>query len=453
VLIERRKKDRLMAGRSATRPAAFFLAYLLAETSAVAHSQPLLERQAPIPQAFDDDCGVAALAMLFRNAGVEISIGRLVAGLSVDARGEALSGTDLIQMVRNSGEDFELVAGFVPVASLHELAAEESFIILLRPRSFGGADGFDHFVVVERRLAAGYLIADPILPSRTLLADALVERDAHGKMVNGVPYVMVFRLIRDGKPAMPLRQSTADERARSWSDTYRLPRSLPSGKWLVETNVVHTTSSEVVDDGVEIDSEGLSKRVRLSRGVGHSSQASVELVENEGSTRLQIPGAALSLGSEAGRSASVDWTKFYDWDLPLQFAASTNLRAAWSNRLAPDAVSGSIQLTNRLGDVGMSISNELVVDLRMGKAALFTTVSASLDVSTPWDVIVGGIATLESQNMQSPDRLFATAYIAKNIDPNLSISAFVQHDVLQRHGRTDTQVGVTLTFGVPRPMR
>ena len=189
--------------RATTRSTLFSCAAALSlMSSPSAVTQTTSPRPELISQAYDDDCGLAALQMLFRSTGIEITRDRLMANLAGSARQGALSASDLIDMTAGSGTRRNLLGGFASLSRLRSLAKTESFIILMRPRSFGGADGFDHSVVIQRALTAGFLASDPLIAARTMLSEDLVRRDAHQKRVSGEPYVFVLRLV-DGRGVAP----------------------------------------------------------------------------------------------------------------------------------------------------------------------------------------------------------------------------------------------------------
>lgn len=445
-------------GRAFVRPgvvAAVAMAIAIAAATSISSGAQATElRPKPISQLFDDDCGVPAVAMLLRSAGVVASPAELVAGLEPNAREDALSGTDLIRMVSHVDRGVELVAGFVPVSRLQSLAARETMIILMRTRAFGGAVQLDHFIVVERRLSEGFLVADPMLASRAFLSDDLLERDAHSKVIDGKIHILVFRLMRGRLGAAPAAaENPEDAHIRPWEVLHRLPRPLPPGKWTIATSFVHGHSQSGSLKDLRMDQRALSKRLLISRGLTPRTQVGIELNTSEGETRLRIPGDNFTLGGGAASSGRLIWSYFPDRSLPWGMTGSTSLSAAWRDVGMPSELSGTVQLDRRIKDLAFNLVGEIGVDAHSGKAVVALTPSVTYDKVLPNGLAVGIAMSAPSIDMRKPDHLYASVSASRSISPNLSAAMFYQQEVLEKHGMRERQFGFTVTYGIPRPMR
>lgn len=411
-----------------------------------------LHRPAVLSQRYDDDCGLAALRMLLERAGIDVSDEELSAGLRPTSNETALSAADLADMVKALDRSLTLDVGFLPLAAVARFAEREPFLILMKPRSFGGADAFDHFILVEGRTAGSYVVADPVLPKRARLSDQLLGKDAHGKSIDGQPYIMILRLaFADNQAIRLMLPMASDSTLRFWEQAYRLPRVLPVGKSEISISQIH--QRERVSDssvGIEIDRVSDVTVVRLARGVGTRTQLGASVARIAGSGGFRFPGETLSFDRSGEFNASLRLDHIPDIVLPSSFGISTSATLEWENRLSPSAISfgGTVEWTRRQFGAGVEL------DVRYdGKMIAVATPSISYRLPTKSGFLLDArIAAPYHFGANRPDYALQFS-VGRYMSEDLHLGAFANLGILQQKGVSDNQFGLTLTYGVPRRFR
>lgn len=309
-------------------------------------------------------------------------------------------------------------------------------------------------MVVQRKLTGGFLVSDPLLPTRTMLTESLIRRDAHQKVVGGDPYIFVLRLIdRRGTAAPAFAPRDEDERVQGWADTYRLPRALPPRKITITASIVRGASKFLIGDGGQLRNEETGGQIVATRGMGHGSQLSLGFSHRGSAADLTLFDTPFSLGRSSRSSATIDWTTFHSWSMPAEVAASTSVRANWSTIGAPDTLSGSIELTKRASNFGFSLNTELLIGADIKNLSVIVTPTVSYSLPLGRGYLTGASVTMPTVNLRTPTSAYLSAFVSHNISPNLSLALYADREMMRLDGTSDSHFGIALTWGIPRRMR
>lgn len=443
--------SRVVGGRHALPFFLLSIAASLLIAPGVAFAQPG-DRPGVTVQRYDDDCGVAALLMLLQRAGVNVTEKELLAGLKPGSSVEALTSADLADLVAALGVNLQLDIGFVPVSVAANLAQREPYLVLIKPRVFGASRAIDHFILIEGRVGNTYLTADPVLPSRVRLSDAVFARDVHGKVIDGKPYALVLKLSRDSKRVasqVPLKPS--DERLRYWDQAYRLPLSLPAGKVVMSIGQ-HRQETGVIDQTAGTEANETSNVTVFSAavGVGHRTELGLTLARITGSGLVRLPGETISFERSGDFSATLGVKHIPSIVLPQSVGLTTGAAIEWSNDIAPSAGSVSANISWVKGGFELGLGTMLRHD---GKVAALITPSISYQLPVKRAFIIdAGIAA--PYRIGDPRPFYEMQVsVSRNLGPNVLVSAYFSNGILMENGLHSRRFGLTLGYGIPRRFR
>lgn len=405
---------------------------------------------AVIAQNYDDDCGLAAVRMLLERAGLDITEHDLLANLNEASTENALSAADLSDMVRGLGKGLELDIGWLPPNVLPILAQREPFLVLMRPRSFDGADGFDHFIIVEGQSGDGYTVSDPILASRSQLSGELLRKDSHQKNDGSRDLIMVLRLkTATGAPALLPLNTIAQ--MRRWEQSYRLPRVLPNGKIQVSVSAVQQRQTQAINElDVTIDDRSTATIATISRGIGHRSQFNLSATRFTGNGSFRLSGEALDFRQDAKLNVAVAIEHIPNIQLPPSMGLFTSATLDWEKNALPSAIT----LGAQLGWVKGRLTSTLGIDARYEgqlAAAVYPAISYRLPIRQSF-VFEATIAAPFRIGGGQP-QYEAEFSVGKRIGLDWYISAVASTGLWQSAGMSSKRLGVTVTYGIPRRFR
>lgn len=390
--------------------------------------------------------------MLLQRAGVEVKDKELLGGLSMTSGENALTAADLSDMVKALKLNIHLEVGFLPLDAIPQLASREPFLILMTSRSIGGSDAFDHFILIEGRASGSFVIADPILPNRTRLKDETFHSDAHGKMIDGRAYAMVLKLTKQGsKVSRLLPSDIEDNYLRDWEQAYRLPRMLPPGKWVLSASQIRQNDnvSDVIE-GVKIKSTTDVSVISVSRGVGKRSQVNLNLALISGTGDFRLPGEAFSFDRRGTVHGEMRFEQIPDISLHHSFEFSTSAALEWENGAIPSAVSANAALEWAGGPLAVGLAANARFD---GRFVAIATPSISYRIPTRSGFSIEAAITSPYRIGDSRPNVDLQIAVSRHLGIDFQVSAFFNQSILLNRGAQYNQLGITLTYGVPRRFR
>lgn len=411
------------------------------------------ERRQVLQQNYDDDCGLAALRMLLERAGIEATDSQLLANLRADSGENALSASDLREMVAGLKAGVQLDVGFLPIAASERLATNEPFLVLMKPQYLQGQVGIiGHFILVEGRTGSDFLVADPVLEKRTRMARELFAAGTHGKVINDQPHIMVLRLTRNGNAAgQPIAPVSQDMKLRSWEQANLLPRALPPGKLVM--SVSHVQQREGVDDpplGLAIAGSASTTILNIARGIGNRTQIGLSVANTAGSGSFRFPGETISFDRNGSMSAVLQLDHIPNLVLPASLGLSTSAAIEFDKSIKPVAATAGADLEYTNGRLGASLGTELRFD---GKLLAVVTPMVNYRLPTKSGFVFNvGLSAPYRVGADRPEYELQ-ASVHRQIGMDFQISAFFLKSIFQQAGTSSHLFGLTLTYGVPRRFR
>lgn len=406
---------------------------------------------AVIAQSYDDDCGLAAVRMLLERAGHNITDRDLLANLKHTSGENALTAADLRDMVIGLGKGLELDIGWLPPDVIPVLAKREPFLVLMRPRSFDGADGFDHFILIEGHSGDSYAVSDSILASRSQLSDELLRKDSHQKIDGSRALIMVLRLKSAKRAPALLPLSNNNFGMHRWEQSYRLPRVLPNGKMQASLSVVGQRQALAISEmDLSIADRSTATIASISRGIGHRSQLDLTATRFTGNGSFRLPGEALEFRQDAKLNAAVAITHIPNIQLPRSLGLSTSATLDWEKNALPSAITLGAQLGWVKGRLTSTLGFDARYDGRLA-AAVYPAISYRLPTKQGF-VFETTIAAPFLIGRGQPE-YEAEVSVGKRIGLDWYISAFASTVLLQPSGIDSKRLGLTVTYGIPRRFR
>lgn len=429
----------------------FLLAFILVALGpmpAQAQEQPRL-----LQQNYDDDCGLAALRMLLERAGIKAGDRELLAGLDPNSGENALTASDLVAMVDSLKLEVRLEVGFLPLPMVSQLAEREPFLILLKPQYLPGRVGvIGHFVLIERSYEDGFVVADPVLPERVRMSSSLFAASAHGKAIGEQPHAMVLRLTRGARgAAMPVPPQSQYTKLGRWEQAYQLPQVLPKGKTTI--SVSHFRQGESVidpDQGLAIRGNTDVTVIDLSRGIGGRTQVGLSLLRASGTGEFRLPGEVISVGRAGSIGAILRIDHIPRVTLPHSMGLSTSASVEWGRGIAPDAatISGDLDWSGSHLEAG--IGGELRFD---GALIGLITPTVGFRLPTRSGFMFSGAFSAPYKIGASRPEFELQASVHKQLGSDLQVGVFASAGIFQRTGASSHQLGLSLTYGIPRHFR
>lgn len=439
-------------GKCIALPSFFYLLTAIAVITPELVQAETFSRPPVYRQQYDDDCGVAALRMLLQRAGIDAQDKELLAGLKPTSGEDALTAADLSDMVKALNLGLSLEVGFLPLDAVSRLADREPFLILMTPRSIGGGNAVDHFILIEGRALGAFVVADPILPKRTLLKDELFRSDAYGKMIEGRPHAIVLRLTKDGSAASrPLPSEAEDGNLREWDQAYRLPQTLPPGKWVISASHIRQNDKlSDTEEDIEITGASDVSVLSVSRGLGNRSQINLNLARISGTGVFRLPGETFSFDRSGDFHAETRIDHIPDVALPPSFELSTSAALEWDNGIAPSAAAAGAAIEWAGGRLAAGLAADVRFD---GRLVAVATPSISYRLPTKSGFTIEAAASSPFRIGDRRLQMDLQLAVSRQLGMDFRISAFLNKGIIQERGTAHSQFGITLTYGVPRRFR
>lgn len=417
-------------------------------------------RPAVIQQERDDDCGAAALAMLMKLAGHDVTEAFLLqsSGIIVSQREKGLSAGDLVRITEKSGTGLILVGQMVKKAEFSQYVAQHPVMVLLVEKN--AKAGFGHFVTVEAyHPELGYLVADPAIGKRGFIKESKLMSLVPDDTSTGTIRMLALRLMRDGQSAIsPAPLAIGEEKAYSMLDTLRRSRrALSSGKTFVTLEVGQGRQRLTPggDQPFAFSARQSTASLSVRRGLGDDFELGVSLgvgqergsitLGNDGFVPLERRTSAAPLSVSVSQTVEIDqsgkWTAFWGGGLGLK------------DGYKPRALSASVGVQRQIDK--FSITGLIDVQYVKANGQSSTSISPAIDLG--FDIGDGfmasaQLATVIPLNGGQPVGDLGLG-LGKQIGKNWAVEAQFSHSIFGPSGYRASQFGLAITFALPNRLK